>query len=132
MAVRMWFGGVLVVVGVLWLLDAADVLDAGAVSATWWPVAVIGLAVAAAVAQRRFSVGPVVVLVVGVALLLGRLADVDLSAYLWPVVAIVVGGMVLLRLALHRRVGPGPAGAPSASSAGRRPRTAPSTSSAPA
>ena len=45
---RAWFAAVLIAVGGLWLLDAANVLDAAAVIDQWWPVAVIALGLSAA------------------------------------------------------------------------------------
>ena len=106
MAVRLWLGGVLVAVGGLWLLDAADVLDASAVVDGWWPLAVIALAVVAAVTQRRVGPGPLVVLVIGVALLVDQLAEVDVDAFLWPLLAIGVGGWLLLTLGRRRPATP--------------------------
>jgi hypothetical protein len=98
MAVRLWLGSVLVALGGLWLLDALEVLDAGEVLGTWWPLAVIGLAVVAAVTQRRLSMGPLVVLGIGVVLLLDQLVEVDATAFLWPLLALGVGAWLLLTL----------------------------------
>lgn len=42
---RLWLGSLLLALGVVWLLDAAGALSAGAVIAGWWPIAVVGLGV---------------------------------------------------------------------------------------
>jgi predicted membrane protein len=94
---RMWLAGLLIAVGGLWLLDAAHVLSASAVIGSWWPVAVIALAVIAAVSERRVGLGPVVLLVIGVLLLLNQLDLVAVGAILWPIVAVVVGILLLVR-----------------------------------
>jgi hypothetical protein len=106
MAVRMWLGGLLVVFGGLWLLDALEVLDAGAVIDRWWPLAVIALGAAGAVTQRRLSLGPVVVMGIGTVLLVDQLVEVDMDAYLWPLLAVAVGGWLLVTLG--RRGAPAP------------------------
>lgn len=88
---RAWFAAVLIAVGGLWLLDAANVLDAAAVIDQWWPVAVIALGLSAAAAERRLSPGPVVLMVIGAVLLVGQLDHVQVDAIVWPVIAIVTG-----------------------------------------
>jgi hypothetical protein len=95
--VRIWAAGVLILLGVLWLLDAADVLDAGTLIGRWWPVALIALAVLAAVAERRLAPGPVVLLLIGVLLLVGNLTTIDAGTVVWPVVAILLGVSLLAR-----------------------------------
>ena len=59
--VRLWVGLVLVALGVFGILDAVDLLDAGPVVADWWPAAVVVLGLVAMAAQRRVSLGPVVI-----------------------------------------------------------------------
>ena len=93
--IRAWFAAVLIAVGGLWLLDAAGVLDAGAIIDHWWPVAVIALGLAAAAVDRRFSLGPVVVVVIGALLLVGELDLAEFDVLVWPVVAIVAGFWLL-------------------------------------
>ena len=94
--IRIWFASVLIAVGGLWLLDAANVLAAGSTIDHWWPVAVIALGLAAAAVDRRLSLGPVVLVVIGALLLVGQLDLVQVDALVWPVVAIVAGLWLLL------------------------------------
>jgi Cell wall-active antibiotics response 4TMS YvqF len=108
MMVRAWVGIVLLALGVFGLLDAAGVLDAGMTIGRWWPLAVIGLGVAAMVAQRRMSVGPMVVTVVGVVLLASR-QDWLVPALIAPLVLVAVGVAVMVGVAhtgLRRGDGP--------------------------
>jgi hypothetical protein len=78
------------------LLDAANVLDAGAIIDQWWPVAVIALAVIAAATERRLSLGPAALFVIGVLLLVDQLDLVQVDAILWPIVAVLAGVWLLL------------------------------------
>jgi hypothetical protein len=94
--IRAWFAAVLIAVGALWLLDAANVLHASATIDHWWPVAVIALGLAAAAAERRLSLGPVVLVVIGALLLVGQLDIVQLDQIVWPVIAIVAGVWLLI------------------------------------
>lgn len=95
---RIWIAGVLIALGAVWLLDAANVLSAPDVIGQWWPLAIIGLAVLAALTERRVTLGPVALFVIGSLLLIDRLGAVDLGAVIWPTVAILAG----LWLLVHR------------------------------
>jgi len=99
--VRIWMGLVLVGLGVVGLLGAAGVIDASAVIGHWWPLVVIGLGLAAAIAQRSLSLGPIVVTAIGVALLAGA-QDWAVQDMIWPALLIVVGLLVLSGLARRR------------------------------
>ncbi len=92
----MWFAGVLIAVGAVWLLDAANVLDGSTTMDHWWPLAVIALGLVAAASERRLALGPVVLVVIGILLLINQLDLVAVDAIVWPVVAIVAGLWLLL------------------------------------
>jgi Domain of unknown function (DUF5668) len=63
-------GATLIAVGVLFLLDRADVLDAGKVIGDWWPAVIVGFGLVT-LAERPVSLlGPVLLVTVGVLLLL--------------------------------------------------------------
>lgn len=92
---RLYFGSIILVVGVLFLLDNADVLDAGDVIGDWWPVVIIGAGVLIFLTNRGHWVAPLIVTGVGVALLLSMLDVADLGSFIWPAVLIVVGLSVI-------------------------------------
>jgi hypothetical protein len=102
--IRMWFAGVLIALGVVWLLDAADILDGGTTVDRWWPVAVIALGLVAAASERRLGLGPVVLVVIGALLLVDQLDVLDVEAIVWPVVAIVAGLWLLFNRGQWSRV----------------------------
>jgi hypothetical protein len=90
---RVFVGSVLVAVGVVFILDANEVLEAGATLAAWWPASMIGLGLFHAVDRRRFTVGSLV-LVVGGGLLLAITTDLlggDTWGIVWPLVLIAAG-----------------------------------------
>ncbi len=100
--IRTWIGSVLVAFGLLWLLDAAGLLDAGTLIGRWWPIAVIALGILAVAGGRRLAPGPVALILIGTALLISQLTIVDLSRIVWPSVAIVIGGWLLVDFARQR------------------------------
>ncbi|MFE2752294.1 hypothetical protein ACFXGA_09860 [Actinosynnema sp. NPDC059335] len=104
--VRTWIGVVLVVAGGLGVLNALGVTGTGDLLNAWWPVAVIGLGAAAALAQRHVSLGPAVVAVIGLVLLADR-QEWTTGNILWPVLLVVVGAAVLAGLRGRRTVGHG-------------------------
>lgn len=95
--IRIWLAGLLIALGALGLLGAAGVIDAGAVIHQWWPVAIIALAVVTALAERRLSIGPFVLLAVGCLLLVGTLGDLDAGKVVWPAAAVILGVSLLAR-----------------------------------
>ncbi|MFK0246083.1 LiaF transmembrane domain-containing protein [Amycolatopsis azurea] len=95
--VRFWVGLVLVALGVLGILDATGVLRSGGLIGAWWPVALVGLGVVAMLSQRRVSIGPAAVTVIGLILLAGTL-DLAEGGLWWPTLLAVAGFAVLAGL----------------------------------
>ncbi len=87
-------GAMLVTVGVLFMLDASEVLDAGPTIVSWWPSAVIGLGFFHSLDRRRITPGALVLIGAG-AILLAITTEVFGSGtwdLVWPVALIVAGG----------------------------------------
>jgi predicted membrane protein len=96
---RVVMGATLIAIGVLFLLDRADVLDAGTVIGDWWPIVLIGFGLVT-LAERPVSLlGPVLLVAVGVLLLLVTNDVLETSAWnvIWPTALIVFGVTVLVR-----------------------------------
>jgi predicted membrane protein len=93
-------GAILVALGTLFLLDALDVLAAGATLARWWPLAIVLLGLARLLDRPRDLVGGGITALAGLVLLAWTLGIVEASVFalLWPLVLVVVG----LRLLLSR------------------------------
>jgi hypothetical protein len=100
--IRLWIGLVLLALGVLGILDAAGTLESSETIDRWWPVAIVGLGVIGMFVDRRISVGPTVVVVIGVLLLADQQdwTDEDLFG---PVLLIGIG-LILLSGLWRRRV----------------------------
>jgi predicted membrane protein len=102
--VRVWIGLVLLVGGVVGILGATGMIEAGSTLAKWWPVAVIGLGLVAMIDQRHVSLGPVVVTAVGVALLAGARGWTTQSVVA-PAILIIVGLLVMSGLTRAGKTG---------------------------
>ena len=103
-SLRIWMGGLLLTLGVIWLLDLAG-LDAGQLIRQWWPLAVITLGLVAVLSERHLSAGPVVLVLAGTALLISNLAGVSVGGIVWASVIIVVGVWMLTDFARRRGSG---------------------------
>ena len=97
-------GTLLVGLGSVFLLDTADVLDAGKTLGDWWPVAIVLLGAFQIASERR--VGPVpAALVLGGLVLLGATTGLFGSVnwgVVWPIALITVGAGLLLGWGRHR------------------------------
>lgn len=92
---RLFFGGLVVALGVLILLDNAGTVDAGQAIGEWWPVAVILAGLVSLAANPSRWAMPGLIVLIGVALLLGTLDILDLGAVLVPAVIIMVGLFII-------------------------------------
>ena len=106
---RILFGSVVAAVGVVFLLGSADVVDAGAVMADWWPAAIILLGLLHAGSGHRLSGAAAALVVVGASLLgvTTGLFGSDAWRFVWPAALIGIG--LWLTLGWGRRLGIRPA-----------------------
>jgi hypothetical protein len=89
-----WIAGALLVLGVCGILDAAGVVDSAQTIGQWWPVAIVGWAVAEMAGERRGTLGGVICSAIGVTLLADTQAWSS-DAVLWSALAIVLGAAIL-------------------------------------
>jgi hypothetical protein len=94
---RAFVGGVLVVVGSLFVAETAGSLDATDVIARWWPGAVIALGLFVALDRGRFGAGPAWLVVGGAVLLTltSGAVDDDGWRYVWPTALILAGVLII-------------------------------------
>ncbi len=108
---RIVWGGILILLGVLYALDAFGVLAAGDIF-RYWPLILIGIG-ATKISQARFSsqrtAGFILVAIGGVFLLRALNLVWFRGKDLWPVVFLLVGGFLVWQALMHRR---SPAGTP--------------------
>jgi predicted membrane protein len=101
----MFFGFILLVLGVLFLLDRMKLIPFGTVMSRFWPVILIVIGLWSIVGSRfrNFFAGTLI-LILGV---LFQLSEFDMLEggvwhYLWPVVIILLGLSILLKPAIRR------------------------------
>jgi len=95
---RVFVGSVLAAVGVVFVLEASDVLEAGETLGSWWPASIIGLGLFNALDRRRVTSGSAVLVLVG-AVLLAITTDVfgaDTWSLAWPIALIGAGAWLVL------------------------------------
>lgn len=99
-------GGVLLVlVGAIFLLQNAGLVQAGRLS-DWWPMLLVWIGLSRLLAPRRAHHVPsgIVVLTLGVALQLDRLGVIWLHMRdLWPLLLVLAGLALVAESLLHRR-----------------------------
>lgn len=107
---RILLGMVVVALGVLFLLDSADVLDAGTTIDHWWPVAIVALGALQLVQGAGAVLNAWLLVAAGGVLLLFTTGTVegDVWNYIWPLAIIAVGLSLLTR---WRGTATAPAGA---------------------
>lgn len=90
---RLFVGVILVTLGALLALDAADVLDAGDIIAAWWPLIFMVAAAIMFVSTPTRWVPPLIIFIIAGVLLLGTTGAVEanLWQFVWPAILIVIG-----------------------------------------
>ncbi len=105
---RIFWGFILILVGVLFLLDRMGRLDFGELIGRYWPLIIVAAGVWHLVAsQFRDVVGGLFLIIIGGMFQLGKLELLGRNAwhYVWPTVIIVLGLWVLAG-AFRRQAGP--------------------------
>ena len=93
---RLFWGGLLVAAGVVFLGDALSYWDGGAVVSRWWPLAIIAAAAVSMASRPRRFVGPLVVGAIGVVLLIDRLELIDIDGAVIGAIAVIAVGVAML------------------------------------
>jgi hypothetical protein len=105
---RLLVGLVVVTIGALFLLDAADALDAGAAIAGWWPAVFVVAGVFTLLERPPARLRGALLAVSGAVGLLFTTDVLDTSAwkYVWPV-AVIAAGLAVMARWRGGRVAPG-------------------------
>lgn len=96
---RLLLGLVVVAFGVLFLLDAAGVLNADKAVNHWWPMIIVAAGLLTLAERPPSVVRGTILTAIGVVLLLftTHLLEKDAWNYVWPVLVILVGLLIILR-----------------------------------
>jgi hypothetical protein len=94
---QMLLGSVLVALGGLFLLDAFDVLHAGAVIGSWWPLVIVGIGAARLLSRPPDVLGGLVTGGIGLVLLGFTTGVLDGSVFrlVWPLLLVAAGTYLL-------------------------------------
>lgn len=92
---RAFVGSVIVAAGLLWLADAADLIDAGEFISTWWPLLLIAAGVLSYLSNRRQWLFPLLLVIAGIALLLQSTGIVDIGNLIFPAL-LILGGILVI------------------------------------
>jgi Cell wall-active antibiotics response 4TMS YvqF/Domain of unknown function (DUF5668) len=95
---RIFWGALLLVVGLVFLLDRTGTVDAGTLISDWWPLLVIIGGALLLLQSPGSATGPLLVMGAGAILLLSTLDLLDISVWqlLWPLALIGLGVWVLI------------------------------------
>lgn len=96
-----WIAIVLLALGVCGILDVAGVVSSSETIGQWWPLAIVGWALAAMLNERRVTLGGAVCAAIGVTLLADTQAWAS-GAVLWSGLAIAVGLAILVDAVVKR------------------------------
>jgi sugar phosphate permease len=95
-----WLGLMFLALGVFGILDATGILDSSQTIGQWWPVAIIGWPLAEMLTTRRVSIGGIICVAVGFALLADEQAWAA-DTLVWSSLAVFIG--VILMYTARRR-----------------------------
>ena len=89
---RVWLGGILMVLGFLFLLDSLNILDFGDFISTWWPLILIIFGLNRLASRGSVVLGTVVLLlgIIFQFMELGVFPD-NVFKYIWPLALILLG-----------------------------------------
>jgi len=95
---RVFLGAILVAVGVIFILDANEVLVAGDTIGSWWPAAIMGLGIFHAIDRRKITTGSAVLVIVGGVLLAitTNVFGAETWGLVWPIALIGAGVWLVL------------------------------------
>jgi sugar phosphate permease len=96
-----WIAIVLLAVGACGILDAAGVADSSQTIGKWWPLAIVGWAIAEMLGERRVTLGGVICAAIGLTLLADAQTWVN-GMLLWSCLAITLGLAILVDAGLRR------------------------------
>lgn len=99
---RIWMGSLFVFLGIGILLHQIDFWNFGQIIRTWWPLILIVVGIEQLINRRNSSpiVGLMIILVGGL-FLLNQWMDANLTAFIWPLIFIFIGLLIIFFRSKH-------------------------------
>jgi predicted membrane protein len=96
---RLLLGGIVVALGILFLLDAADVLNADRAIDHWWPLVILAAGLLTLAERPASIVRGIILTGIGVVLLLFTTDLLEENAwdYVWPALLVLLGLLIIAR-----------------------------------
>lgn len=92
MSGRVWLGVFFLVIGVGFFMHQADLLDFTEVLSTWWPLILIIIGIIQLIKRTYASpLTGILFIIVGGLFLANQWFDMNLAAFIWPIILIFVG-----------------------------------------
>lgn len=96
MAKRIWIGGLFLFIGIGILLHQMNIWDFPYVLRTWWPLLLIAIGVYQLARRENSSpVASLMIIIIGGLFLLNQWTDINLTAFIWPLIFIFIGLMII-------------------------------------
>lgn len=93
---KRWIGIILILLGVGFILQRANIWEFSELFSTWWPlIIIIGGLFQFGDRSRSSNLTGTLFVIVGGFLLANRLYDVNLIGYLWPTILVIIGLFVV-------------------------------------
>ena len=96
---QLFFGLLVVALGLGFLLDALNLVDFGSVINDWWPLLIIGVGIASYLSNPRQVLWPAIIVIAGLLLILRELGIVNFNVWslIWPALLIIFGLNLLFK-----------------------------------
>src|SRR5699024_1510659 len=96
MSGRIWIGLLFLLFGFGFLLHQADIINLPQLFSNWWPLLLIIIGMIQLL-NRRHSSGSsgFLLLIIGLLFLLNQWLDLNVTAYIWPLIFIIIGVVII-------------------------------------
>jgi len=93
---RVWLGIFFLLFGLGFLLHQADIINLSQLLSNWWPLLLIMIGGVLLINRKHSSVSSGLLLIfIGLLFLINQWVDVNLAPYIWPLIFIVIGLIII-------------------------------------